>query len=547
MKNKKITAAILAAIISLVPFSIPLAAPSPSPESAASSTVTSPDGTTRTVSTGDNASPQPTQSNDNNTDADATSAPETVSPEPTEAPVSLGQGITMEDPTLTPPNIQYAQSALLMDMASGRVLYSKNLDDRVFPASTTKMMTGILALEMGNMGDTVTATYEALQSITLDDSQMGVLVGEELTMEQLVKSMLVFSANDSANVIAIHLAGSIDAFVEIMNNKAQELGMTGTHFVNPCGSHDDNHYTTARDLAILAKYAMKNEQFREIVKMPVYKIPQTNKYKLGERILVNTNLFLSNILSSYYYYPPAIGIKTGHTSQAGYCLVSAASHNDTQFLSVVMNCPNADTKEKAYSYIDSKTLFDFGFDHYQNQLISSAGDIVADSKVYEAKNDIRVAMTVENDVSALIPNTDGSLENVTPNVNIPDQINAPVHKGDVIGTITYAYNGIDVGTANLVATNDVERNHLLHVFHIIIGFITSPFFFVPAIILILVILFARQQKKKRERQKRIQQLKRNRQHNHPENETGKRTPNRNASRTERVDRETKGSNSRYRK
>ena len=103
-----------------------------------------------------------------------------------------------------------------------------------------------------------------------------------------------------------------------MNQKAQELGMTGTHFVNPCGSHDDNHYTTARDLAILSKYAMKNDQFREIVKMPIYKIPATNKYA-SERILVNTNLFLGTSRSTYYYYPPAIGIKTGHTSQAGYC------------------------------------------------------------------------------------------------------------------------------------------------------------------------------------------------------------------------------------
>ncbi len=546
MKNKRIISLILTAFISLVPFSPVLAEPSPSPNAAASSTVTSPDGTTRTVTSGDTtSSPQPTVSGGNSTDTTAE-----ASPAPADTPVpqsSLGQGITMEDSSLTPPNIQYAQSALLMDMASGRVLYSKNIDDRVFPASTTKIMTGILALEMGNMSDTVTATYEALKSITLDDSQMGILVGEELTMEQLVKSMLIYSANDSANVIAIQLAGSIDAFVEIMNKKAQELGMTGTHFVNPCGSHDDNHYTTARDLAILSKYAMQNEQFREIVKTPIYKIPVTNKYTLGERILVNTNMFLSTARSTYYYYPPAIGIKTGHTSQAGYCLVSAAAYNNTEFLAVVMNCANVDTKEQAYSYIDSKTLFEFGFDNYQHQLLSSAGDIVYDSKVYEAKNDIRVALTVENDVSALIPNTDSSIEEVTPNVDIPERVDAPIHKGDIIGTITYSYKGTAVGSANLVATNDVERNHLLHVFHLIIGVITSPFFFIPAIMLILVILFAKQRKKKRERQKRIQQLKRSRQHNYPENETGKRTPNRNASRTERIDRETKGSNSRYRK
>lgn len=559
MKKKRLIALILSAFVSLMPISLSFAAPSPSPDTA-SSTVTSPDGTTRTVNT-DSTTPQPTddagksddENNDennyeNNDEADNTESgddEDTASASPAPAP-SLGQGITMEDPTLTPPDIKYAQSALLMDTSSGRVLYSKNIDDRVFPASTTKIMTGILALEMGNMSDTVTANYDALKSITLEDSHMGILIGEELTMDQLVKGMLIYSANDAANVIAIQLAGSIDAFVEIMNKKAQELGMTGTHFVNPCGSHDDNHYTTARDLAILSKYAMQNEQFREIVKMPIYKIPATNKYA-SERILVNTNLFLGTSRSTYYYYPPAIGIKTGHTSQAGYCLVSAASYSNTELLAIVMNCANVDTKEQAYSYIDSKTLFDFGFDHYQSQVLASTGDIVYDSKVYEAKNDIRVALTVENDVSALIPNTEGSLEEITPNVNIPEQIDAPVHKGDTIGTVTYSYKGIEVGSANLIATNDVERNHLLHVFHLIIGVITSPFFFVPIIILILIILFARQRKKKRERQKRIQQLKRSRQHNHSENETGTRTPNRNASRTERIDRETKGSNSRYRK
>ena len=452
----------------------------------------------------------------------------------------------MEDPSLKPPKVSYAQTALLMDMSSGRVLYSKNLDERVYPASTTKMMTGILALEMGNMSDSVTATYDALKSITLDDSHMGILIGENLTMEQLVNGMMVYSANDAANVIAIHLAGSMDAFVDIMNQKAQELGMTGTHFVNPCGSHDDNHYTTTRDLAILAKYAMKNEKFREIVKTPVYKIAPTNKYTT-ERILSNTNLFLGTSRSTYYYYQPAIGIKTGHTSQAGYCLVSAASHNGIELLSIVMNCKNVDTKEQAYSYIDSKALFEFGFDNYKHKPLVSKGDIVSDFKVYEAKDDMRVALTVENDLSALVPGKEADVSEITKTVDMPEQINAPIKKGDIIGTVTYSYKGVQIGSSNLIATNDVERNEIIHVIHIILNIVTSPFFLIPAILLIFILLISRHNKKKRERQRRIQQLKRNRQHNYPANETGTRTPNRNASRTERINRETRGSNSRYRR
>lgn len=565
MKKKRLISLLLAAFITVMPLSFSFAAPSPEPTADnTTSTVTSPDGTTRTVtSDGNDVKSTPTATDTADTSSDTETTSETAAPtESTDTSDNTSQsgdtdsaatnvnalpdGVTMEDPSLTPPNVQYAQSALLMDMASGRVLYSKNLDERVYPASTTKIMTAILALEMGNMDDTVTATYDALKSITLEDSHMGILAGEELTLDQLVKGMLVYSANDAANVIAIHIAGSMDAFVDLMNQKAQELGMTGTHFVNPCGSHDDNHYTTARDLAILSKYAMKNDQFREIVKMPIYKIPPTNKYST-ERVLVNTNLFLGTSRSTYYYYPPAIGIKTGHTSQAGYCLVSAATYNDTELLAIVMNCKNVDTKEQAYSYIDSKALFNFGFDNYTHQPLASVGDIVSDSKVYEAKDDMRVAVTVENDVSALIPSGEGNAEQITTNVDMPEQLQAPIAKGDVLGTVTYSYKGIEVGSSNLIATNDVERNNILHVFHLVLKVVTSPFFFIPAILLILLIMYARHQKKKRERQRRIQQLKKNRQRSSAENETGTRTPNRNASRTELIDRETKGSNSRYRK
>lgn len=525
---KRIAAFIIASLVSVSAVSVTLAAPSPSPDTS-TSTITTTDGQTRTVDAdGETVKATPTP----------TPAP-SATPEPTAAPIPAG--VTMEDPQLSPPDVEYAQSALLMEMSSGRVLYSKNLDERVYPASTTKIMTGILAIEnLDNMDETVSATYEALKDITLEDSQMGVLVGENLTVEQLIKSTLVYSANDSANVLAVRVGGSLDGFVDMMNQKAQELGMTNTHFANTCGLHDDNHYTTARDLAILAKYAMKNETFREIVKMPIYKIPATNKYTM-ERILVNTNLFLGTSRSTYHYYPPAIGIKTGHTSQAGYCLVSAASYNDMEFLAIVMNCPDKDVREQAYSYIDSKTLFEFGFNNYKHKDVAKVGDVVADSKVYEAKDDMRVAVTIEQDINALISAREGSKDDIRTEVNLPGQIDAPVKKGDVLGTINYYYNNIPIGTSNLIATNDVDRNELLHIFHFIIRIVTSPFFFVPIIIIIFVLLYAKRRKQKEERQKRIQQIKKNRQ----QNETNTRTPNRNASRTERNQRDTKGENSRY--
>ena len=503
------------------------------------------------ASSGDPDTDTPAQTNETplNTEGAGSSEAESTSGENTESGTDEGSDtgsgtaqtgsdtIYIEDDSLTPPDIQYAQAALLMDMQSGRLLYGKNIDARLYPASLTKMMTGIIAIENGNMADVVSASYEAIAPITLEDSQMGILTGEELTFEQLVNGMLIHSANDAANVIAVHLGGSLQGFVDIMNAKAAELGMTNTHFVNPCGTHDDNHYTTARDIAVLAQYAMQNETFRNIVKTVTYTIEPTNKYT-SQRILVNTNLFLSTIRSLQHYYPPCTGIKTGHTSQSGYCLASAAEYNGTNLLSVVMNCPNTNDNEGAYSYIDSRELFDFGFDNYVSQPIAAPGDIVADSKVKEAKNDTRVALTVETDVSALVPaNVDRAADIIT-NVNIPEELYAPITKGDVIGTVTYTYKGTQIGVSNLVATNDVERNEILHFLNLILRIITSPFFFIPVIVIILVLLFASSKKKKRDRQRRIQQLKKKKQQQ-PDKGS--------AARAQRLSDDVRSDNSRYTK
>lgn len=458
--------------------------------------------------------------------------------------VTLSEGVSMDNPSLKEPAVNYAESAILMDMDSGRLLYSKNPEERLYPASTTKMMTAILAIENGNMEDVVTASYEALKDITMEDSHMGLLIGEELTFEQLLTGMMVYSANDAANVIAIHIGGSMSGFVDMMNQKAQELGMKNTHFSNACGIHDEEHYTSAEDLAILAKYCMQSEKFREIVKMPIYQIEPTNKY-IEKRILVNTNLFLGTSRSTHHYYAPCIGIKTGHTSQAGYCLVSAAEYNDTRFIAVVMKCPDADTRENAYSYIDSRTLFEFGFNNYSERTIVSPGDPVADSKVYEAKDDTRVALTVAEPLNAMLANKTDIETDLVKSISLPDQdIQAPVQKGDVIGKVVYSYNGKQIASADLVAANDVELNYVLHVFHIVLNIVTNPLFYIPAIIIIIIALIARHQKKKRERKKRLQQLKRNKQRN-SSSDIDYRTPDRNASRTERQRSESKGSNSRY--
>lgn len=465
--------------------------------------------------------------------------PETSSDTAAQTPAS--QDITyMENYSLEAPNTEKAGAALLVDMKTGRMLYAKNPDERMYPASTTKMMTGILALESGKMGETATATYEALKSITLEDSYMGILIGEQLSMTDLLYGMLVYSANDAANVIAVQIAGSMEAFVDMMNAKAAEIGMTNTHFMNPCGVHDDNHYTTAYDLAVLARYCMQNEQFREVVKTPSYHIAPTNKYAV-DRYLYSTNLFLSTARSSHYLYKQCTGIKTGTTSAAGHCLVASAEYNGMELLSVVLKCNDLDLAENAYSYIVTRNLFDFGFNNYQPGILATPGNIVSDSKVYEAKADKRVTLTVDNEVSALLPIDEDIAASVETVTDLPEVIQAPVAKGDVLGQVSYTYNGNEIGRANLIAANDVELNKVLHVFHIVLKVVTNPLVYIPVVILIIIAFIARSRKRRRDRRRKLQQLKQRRESmQHEDN-----TPMRTATNSEINRSRSKGGNSRY--
>ena len=393
----------------------------------------------------------------------------------------------------------HAKAALLIDMKSGKVLFSKNESAKMYPASTTKILTAIVTLENANLEDIVVAQTEAISPITNQHSHMGILIGEELSVEQLLYGMLVYSANDAANVLAVHTAGSIEAFCEKMNAKAKELGAKNTHFTNPHGFHDDNHYTTAEDIALIAKYAMQNEKFREIVSTAMYTIEPTNKYK-EIRYLSNTNHLVSNRRTYEYYYKKATGIKTGFTDEAGSCLVSSAKDGETEFLAVVMNCENATlTSQGAYSFVDSKKLLQYGFENYKYTTIVTTEDIVADSAVYESKNNVRIALTPETPISALLPKGI-NLEEIEMRTLLNEKIAAPIEKGEILGTVECVYNGEVVGTANLAALNDVKRDYIITVIHIFVKIITNPVFIIVVLLLLFMIIRA---KKIRNRKRRI--------------------------------------------
>lgn len=269
--------------------------------------------------------------------------------------------VVSENPDFSHLNLT-SDSILLLEASTGDILFEKNSNDRMFPASTTKIMTAILVLEKGYLNELVTVSASAVNSVPADYVKAPLYAGEELRVEELLYALLLPSANDAANVLAEHISGSIPAFADLMNSKAQELGMANTHFTNPSGIHDNDLYTTASDLSILARYAMRNEKFRDIVKTTTYTLPATAVHPKEDRELKTSNLLLDSSSKSYYY-EYATGIKTGFTNPAGDCLVASAKKDGIEFIAVCLHSSTGSNGLRG-KFVDCKVLFNFAFDNY---------------------------------------------------------------------------------------------------------------------------------------------------------------------------------------
>ena len=239
------------------------------------------------------------------------------------------------------PDIQ-ATAVYLGDPETGLPLYEKNAEEKRYPASTTKIMTALIVLEnVQDLTQKVTVLEEDFNGVGADASKAGFVVGEEVTVMDLLYGLMLPSGNEAANTLARFVSGSVDAFVEKMNARATDLGCTGTHFVNPNGLHDDNHYTTAHDLFRITQEAMKNETFADIVSTAQKNLDPTNKaaeHPNGKNLYILTTNQLILSRNSPYYYAYATGVKTGHTSQAGYCLVASAEKKGSELISVMLGC-----------------------------------------------------------------------------------------------------------------------------------------------------------------------------------------------------------------
>lgn len=364
-----------------------------------------------------------------------------------------------------------AESAILINSSNGQILYSKNDKEQRYPASTTKILTAILAIENCSLDEKVTASYDAVMAIPSGYSNAEIRVGEELTVKELLEVFLVHSANEAGYILAEHISSTFSDFADLMNTKAAELGCTNTHFTNPSGLHDKDHYTTAYDLSLITKYCMQNTTFRSIVSMPSCTIAATEKHE--QRYFLNTNDMLNS--KSKYYDEYVIGIKTGFTSQAKNCLIAGYKKDGVELISVVLGAPQNASNGLSGKFTDTKTLFDYGINNFSNKTISSKGQVLTQVKIDHATPDTQnLDLILENDINAFVSNS-MDLSSIEPEIKLNENLSAPIAENTVLGTVTYNIDGISY-TGNLIASHSVEGSTFLEiilklVFAIIILFV----------------------------------------------------------------------------
>lgn len=353
-----------------------------------------------------------------------------------------------------------APSAILIESKTGRILYEKNSNEKRYPASTTKIMTALLTLEnVEDLQSKATVSYNAVFSVPSGYSVDTLKVGEELSVEELLYALLVKSSNEAANVLAEYVAGNVDSFATMMNTRAAELGCKNTNFVNPNGIQNENHYTTAYDLSLIAKETMKNETFRKIVSTVSHTLPSTNKYEQTDRNLITTNDLINKKNKNYYEY--AIGIKTGYTAYAKNCLVAGANKDGVELISVVLGTDKKEVNGLSKRDTDTKTLFEYVYNNFTQKKVSTAREtVVGQTKIKGATTETKnLDLNTDSDINILVTN-DKEKDEIKGEIKLNEDIKAPIAKGDKIGTITYNSDGIEY-TANVIAANDVQKSNLI--------------------------------------------------------------------------------------
>ncbi len=412
----------------------------------------------------------------------------------------------------------WTDTFLVMDMTTGDILCQNNMDERMYPASLTKMMTAVIVYEyfqkQGSLQLTVTADEEA---VDVEPTRFGLKYGETMTVDEALNIMLVMSANDIAVMLAKAVGGTTEHFARLMNQKAEEIGMENTHFVTPNGLHDDDHYSTASDMAKLAMYLLDNEYLAAIVAQDHYDYDATDRH--GSGTVNSTNLLYSDayniyvgshIISTKYTRGRVFGVKTGTTPEAGGCFITAVENGRTRVLVVILNSRSSDSY-LLERFSDAHRLLDWAFDNYVTKTVLAEGEACETIKVKRGEFN-KVETMLSQDVVTTVPMNAGE-GYITTEYVLDDSINAPFEEGTVVGALSVYRGGVKFGEYDIVTAKAVKKGGILSVFGIEDAvahriFRTLGKVLLVMIILILLLLLVRSYNKAKARKRKAEKARR---------------------------------------
>lgn len=406
-----------------------------------------------------------------------------------------------------------SQAIYLVNTDTGSVIYEQNADQIQYPASLTKIMTAILAIEAvpDLAGTMVTAPSYVYDELYLTGaSTADIRQGETLSMEDLLYALLLPSACEAANIIADYVGnGSMDAFIAEMNQKALAIGAKDTHFVNAHGLYNPEQVTTARDMYLITQYALQYPIFEKITNTPSYKMPVTPRHPNDDWYIYHTNMLLRK--NTNYYYEYAAGIKTGSTPESGRNLISTASKGGYHYMLVTMGAPynNPDGSGTNLSFMDAVNLYEWAFDSFAFQTVMHENDVIDEIHVALSGDQDYVALVAEKDVTALLP-AETAPSAIQQTITLRENVKAPVRQGDLLGKVELRLAGDVLATVNLTAMNDVERSPWLYALDVTGRFFSQPsVHLMLAALLLCILLYAiflarykRFRRRQRERQRK---------------------------------------------
>lgn len=388
----------------------------------------------------------------------------------------------------TPDQPLISQSAILMNLQDDdAVLYEKDSDKRTQPSTLTKIMTAILAIESANDISKLNVTCSRAGVHALDgtfSTYFGVKEGEQYSMLDLVSIMMLTSANDAANVIAVQVGGSINAFVNKMNEKVKKLGLKDTFFLNPTGLDAEGQYTTPRDMAKITKYAMKLPVFQQIVKSVSYEVAKNKTHK--KYTIFNDCELIPTATYNQYAYEYATGVKSGATEATGYCVSATAQKDGMAYVCVVMGGKktNIDGTNYTSALVDARRLFRWAFSNFKMKAVSTENTIVAEVPVKYAAHEDHLSLVPEKTITSLVPkNVDESTLIIEP-IDLPEYVKAPIKKGDFVCNAKVIHAGEEILRIKLVAYKDIDSSPILYVTGVFGNIFKNPIFLIIALLLL---------------------------------------------------------------